>query len=217
MENKDDLLELSVYEQGRETIDELIDVEIDTIGSIIENAEEIPYAGSLLKFCKAGLGFINIWFLRKIARFIKASAIVSDVEKEQFLKNLSSKDKTRISCYLTNLLYVTEEERKAEIMGKIYAARVRNKINNEMMLRLCSTVNGVFIFDLDTLYKYREESDYDGYMTDNLFGSGLLEQLSSNKTEKVPGKSYYSMSIGLKRYKLNEIGEILCKILSDDI
>ena len=214
MDNNNELLELTIYEQGSETIDKLIDVEIDTIGLIIENSENIPYAGSILKFCKAGLGFVNIWFLRKIARFIKAAAIVSDEEKEEFLKSLSTKDKNRISCYLTNLLYVTEEERKAEVMGKIYAARVRNRIDNEMMLRLCSTVNRVFIFDLDTLNNYKEYVKSEGYITDNLYSAGLLEQISSDDTTKIPGKDYYSLSIELK-YKLNKIGETLNNILSD--
>ena len=150
--------------------------------------------------------------LREIlnARFLKGSESISDEEKDKYLSNLSKKEKQRISGFLTNLLYITESEEKAEIFGLIYAARVRNEIDNEEMLRLCSSVNRVFVFDLPLLSSFVAPNNYVDYHTDNLYAAGFLEQLSSAETHE----HLQSISLGVRKYKLNAIGEKLRSILS---
>ena len=211
-QNDNELLELTVYEQSKDSLEKLIDVEIDTFGQIMEELKDMPYVDKLIKFCKVGFGIMNMWQIRKIARFLKGSETISDEEKDKYLNSLNKKDKQRISGYLTNLLYVTEDEEKAEILGLIYAARVKNEINNEDMLRLSSDVNKVFVFDLQLLNNYVSPHKYCGYTTDNLYSAGLLEQLSS--AEEIPeDNGVHGMAIGVRKYKLNIIGEKLMSIL----
>lgn len=214
LQNHYELLDLTAFEKYKANIDKLIEVEIDTAGQIINELEHVPYVDKLIKFCKVGYGILNIWQIRKIAKFLKGSELVSDEEKDRYLANLDKKDKRRISGYLTNLLYLTEDEEKAEIIGLIYAARVRDKINNEEMLRLCSDVNKLFVFDLKYLANYREPYEYMGYVTDNLYSGGLLEQMSSAEETK-SDDGYTSMAIGVRKYKLNKMGEILFVILAE--
>lgn len=205
-----ELLELTIFEQNKNNINKLIDVEIDTVGDIMKELADTPYVDKIIKFCKVGYGILNIWQLRKIARFLKGAESISDEEKDKYLSNLSKKDKQRISGFLTNLLYITESEEKAEIFGLIYAARVRNSIDNEEMLRLCSSVNRVFVFDLPLLSTYVFPYNYVDYHTDNLYAAGLLEQLSSAETQK----HLESISLGVRKYKLNAMGDKLRVILS---
>ena len=103
---------------------------------------------------------------------------------------------------------MTEDEEKAEILGLIYAARVRNEITNEDMLRLSSDVNKVFVFDLQLLNNYVSPHEYSGYTTDNLYSAGLLEQLSTAEKSGLHG-----MAIGVRKFKLNVMGEKLMRIL----
>lgn len=208
-ERENELLELTIFEQEKSYIDKLIDLEIDTVGDILKESENIPYAGKLVKFCKFGFGIFNIFQVRKIARFLKGTSTISDEKKNKYLASLSKKDKQRISSYITNLLYTTEAEEKAEIFGLIYSARVRNEIDNEEMLRLCSSVNRVFVFDLPLLSTFVTPHDYVDYHTDNLYAAGFLEQLSSAETQE----HLHSISLGVRKYKLNAIGEKLCSIL----
>ena len=211
-QNDNELLELTVYEQSKDSLEKLIEVEIETFGQILDELKEMPYVDKLIKFCKVGFGIMNMWQIRKIARFLKGSETISDEEKDKYLNSLSKKEKQRISGYLTNLLYVTEDEEKAEIMGLIYAARVRNEISNEDMFRLSSDVNKVFIFDLQLLNNYVSPHEYRGYTTDNLYSAGLLEQLSS--AEEMPEENgVHGMAIGVRKYKLNIMGEKLMRIL----
>ena len=62
-----ELLDLTVFEQNRENINKLVDVEIDTAGQIISELEDVPYVDKLIKFCKVGYGVLNIWHIGKIA------------------------------------------------------------------------------------------------------------------------------------------------------
>lgn len=204
-----ELLELTVYEQNKDKINKLIDVEIDTMGDIMKEMTDMPYVDKIVKFCKVGLGILNVLHIRKIARFLKGSESISDKEKNRYLSSLDKKDKQRISGFLTNLLYLTEDEDKAEIFGHIYAARVRNEINNEEMLRLCSSVNRIFVFDLKKLNQYSTPITYTGYETDNLYAGGLLEQMSTAETQE----HLHSISLGVRKYKLNQLGEKLRIIL----
>lgn len=209
-----ELLDLTIIEQNKDSIDKLIDVEIDTAVQIINEVKEIPYADKIIKFCQVGYGILNIWHLRKIAKFLKGSESISDEEKDNYLASLDKKDKQRISGYLANLLYLSEDEEKAEIIGIIYAARVRNMITNEEMLRLCSDVNKVFVFDIRNLVEYMEPCEYKGFVTDNLYTGGLLEQMSSAEQTK-DEQGYIGMSLGVRKYKLNRMGEILFTILTE--
>lgn len=213
-EKKNELLDLTVIEQNKGSIDKLIETEIDTFGEIIKEVKNFPYVDKFIKFCKVGYGVLNIWHLRKIARFIKGSETVSDEEKDKYLSSLGKKDKQRISGYLANLLYLSEDEEKAEIMGLIYAARVRNMISNEEMLRLCSDINKVFVFDLRLLAKYKAPCDYIDFTTDNLYTGGLLELMSSAEETK-DNDGFIGMAIGMRKYRLNKMGEILFAILAE--
>jgi len=210
----DSVLDLTVLEQGRESLDKFLDVGIDTFGALLEELKGIPYVDKIIRICQVGLGVNNMWFLRKVARFLKATESISDAEKNRFLEGLDMRDKRRITSYITNLLYVSEDEQKAEIMGNIYAARVMGRISNELMLRLCSIVNRVYVDDLQCLPQYFEATDYQGYVTDSLYSAGLLERLSS-VSEWVDENGQNSMSMGVRRFVLNDLGNTLFRLLFD--
>ncbi len=63
----------------------MIEFEIDTVGQIISELEDVAYVDKLIKFCKVGYGVLNIWNIRKIAKFLKGSESLSDEEKEKYL------------------------------------------------------------------------------------------------------------------------------------
>ena len=208
----DNILDLTILEQGKSSIEKLSDIGIDTFGAVLDELKGIPYVDTLIRISQVGLGFINMWFLRKVARFLRGTESISDEEKNSFINGLSLKDKQRISSYIMNLLYISEDEQKAEIMGRVYAARVRNIISYEQMLRLCSVVNKVFVDDLQQLVTYLKSTDYQGYVTDSLYSVGLLERLSS-VSEWVDENGVNSMSMGERKYILNDLGTTLYRVL----
>jgi hypothetical protein len=87
-------------------------------------------------------------------------------------------------------------------------------INNEQMLRLCSIINRVFVDDLNHLPTYFNATDYQGFVTDSLYSAGLLERLSSVR-EWTDEEGVNSMSMGERRFVLNDLGNILFHILNE--
>lgn len=67
----------------------------------MKTAEDIPYLGSLLKLGKVALNYIDYRFIRKLAAFLKQRNDILVQKIAEFSESLSSKDKKRISDYLT--------------------------------------------------------------------------------------------------------------------
>lgn len=208
----EDIFDLAVSGYEKDFIKNALKLEGEVASEILNFLEKTPWLGSLIKLGEIGKGVMDLHFIYKIAKFLQQSEDISDEEKERFLEKLDPKQRKKMYEYLVHFLYEAEIAEKAEIMGYFYRERIMNYIDDSIFLRLCSVIKRLFVDDLACLESYIESSEYEGCVTDNLYVSGILEQYSSNDYEKVPGKSYYSMSIGLK-YRLNETGKILYKIL----
>ena len=188
-------------------------LEIEVGIDIIETVADIPYLGSLFKLGKVALNYIDYRFFRKLARFLKYANEIPEEKIASFLEELSPEDKMRISDYLTQLLYTTEEENKAELMGKIYKRRVYGEIDNDMMLRLCSIVCRAYITDLKHLKEYQNISDINTYITDNLVSLGVLADSGNLYYESKDG--WENTGFGPTKHILNEVGRTLFNILTD--
>lgn len=208
----EDIFDLAVSGFEKDFIKKGLQLEGEVASDILAYLGKLPWIGSLIKLGKVGSSFIDLHFVYKIAKFLQKSEEIPNEDKEKFLQKLDKKQRKKMYEYLMHFLFAAESGDKAEIMGYIYSERIMNNIDDSMFLRLCTVIKGLFIDDLAFLESYVAPSDYKGYVTDNLYVAGLLEQFSSNDYEEVPGKSYYSMSTGLK-YRLNEIGSCLYKIL----
>ena len=57
-----------------------------------------------------------------------------------------------------------EDDEKAELMGFVYEECVYGRIDNMMLLRLCSIIDRAFLYDLLELPKYMEENSDDNYV-----------------------------------------------------
>lgn len=177
---------------------------LDIATDIIDSLSGMPILGSLLRMGKIGLNVIDLFFIRKLAKFIEQSDEISEEEKNNFLSSLDKKDYEHISSYLLHLLYISEEEEKARIMGMIYKARILNEIDNDMMLRLCSIVYKSFLPDLKKLPFYKEQSNEDSIEANNFINLGLIDNFVGGVWVDEPS------------WKLNDIGNQLYEILNQD-
>lgn len=102
------------------------------------------------------------------------------------------------------LLISVESEDKALLMGYIYKAAVKGRINHIQMLRLCSIINRSFVFDLKALHEFEEESENESIEAMNLINLGLIDNYIGGYWKNVP------------TVQLNEIGLILLDILKSE-
>lgn len=177
---------------------------LDIATDIIDSLSGMPILGSLLRIGKIGLNVIDLFFIRKLAKFIEQSDEISEEEKNNFLSSLDKKDYEHISSYLLHLLYISEEEEKARIMGMIYKARILNEIDNDMMLRLCSIVYKSFLLDLKKLPFYKEQNKEDSIEANNFINLGLIDNFVGGVWVDEPS------------WKLNDIGNQLYEILNQN-
>lgn len=171
---------------------------------IIDSMSNMPILGSFIKLCKIGFNTRDWYFINKLSIFLKQSQNVDEEKKIKFLNNLTENDNKRISSYLINLLYASEEEDKAQLMGMIYKARLLNKIDNDMMLRLCSIIYKSFLPDLKKLPLYKEQSNKDSIEANNFINLGLINNFVGGIWVDEPS------------WKLNDIGNQLYEILNQN-
>ena len=205
MEEEKDIFDLSVAKDEDKFVKKSLKLESEVVSDILEQMKVFPWLGSLIKLGMVGKGFLDLRFVRKIGRFLQPSNDIAQERKEDFLDKLDKKDRKRMYEYLMHLLYTAEEDKKADVMGKVYRDRIIGNIDNDIFLRLCSAINKVYIDDVDRLGDYTNPNPKDDYVTNNLYSSGLL-QTTESKFEGaalVMGGSYV----------LNDLGRHLLRIL----
>jgi len=204
------IFELQQSAQDKEFVLKNGSLEFEVFADILNTAGDLPYIGSLFKLGKVAVNYMDYRFVRKLHFFLEPSEQVGPEQKKEFLDSLSEPDNKRISGYLTQLLYSSEEDAKASLMGKIYRSRLLGEIDNDMMLRLCSIVNKAFLPDLDHLAEYVEDNDSYDYIRDNLNSLGLLRDLGG-VYQKDDGE-WKGMGFGPAIHRLNDIGKELLRI-----
>lgn len=180
------------------------DLNLDILSQIVDSSQDIPILGPILKLGKLGLNYLDFLFIKKLGMFLEQSESVSEEERQKFLDKLNPNDNKRISSFLLHLLYTSEEDEKAKIMGMIYRARLLNEIDNDMMLRLCSIVSKSFLPDLKMLPNYKEQNNEDSIEANNFINLGLIDNYVGGFFVNEPS------------WKLNEIGNQLYEILNQN-
>ena len=162
--------------------------------------------GSIAKsFIQSGISIRDYFFLKKLNTFLFSinTDDISDEEIDGFFKTLENK-KEQVEEYLLGLLISIESEEKALLMGYIYKAAVKGRINHIQMLRLCSIINRSFVYDLKTLPEFEEESENEYIEAMNLINLGLIDNYIGGYWKNNP------------TIQLNETGLMLLDILKSE-
>lgn len=177
-------------------------LELEITTDIIDNISNVPILGNFIKLCKIGFNIRDWYFITKLSRFLEQSKDISNEKKEKFFNSLRESENKHISSYLIHLLYSSEEDEKAKIMGLIYKARLLDEIDNDMMLRLCSIVYKSFSSDLKKLPLYIEKNKEESIEANNFINLGLIDNYVGG------------IWIDEPVWKLNYIGNTLYEILN---
>ena len=205
------IFEIQQSKQDKEFVMKNGSLDFEVFSDILETAGNLPYISSLFKLGKVAINYMDYRLVRKLHYFLAESDNIGLEKKEEFLNSLSLDDNKRINSYLIQLLYSSEEDAKATLMGKIYRSRLLNEIDNDMMLRLCSVVNKAFLPDLEHLTEYTTENAGGDYVHDNLNALGLLQDKGSVTFPQEGNR--VTPTFGNTIYKLNSIGMELLRIM----
>ena len=180
------------------------DVELEVFVDIIETCKDIPFVGSMLKLGKVAVNYIEWRYVNKLSKFLESSKEIEEDVVNKYISSLIQEDYDRISNFLKHLLYTSEEDEKARVMGMIYKARLLDKIDDNMMLRLCSIINNSFLFDLKKIPMYVVRTNVGSLEATNFINWGLIDNYVGGIWKDEP------------TYELNEVGNILFEILNSE-
>ncbi len=198
--NEEDIIGLAQSKKEEEFVRKALAEEIDVSTNIVEVMSDFPYIGAVLKLGAIPNKILELRFVKKIARFLQADINIPEEEKEAFLRRLSRSDRRKIQDYITQYLFRVEDDEKADLMGYIYAACVRGKIDTYTLLRLCSIVDRAFLYDLRLLPRYVEKSKDDSIAANNFINLGLIDNYVGGIWKD--GPTFQLNSTGLKLYEI---------------
>lgn len=198
------ILEIQKSKSTRDFILKNGNFELEVVADIIEVSKDIPFVGSLFKLGKVAINYMDWRFINKLSIFLEASSDINEEKIQLFIKELTPKENKHISSYLIHLLYSSEEDEKASIMGMIYKTRLLNEIDNDTMLRLCSIISKSFLIDLKKLPLYINQSNEDSLEASNFINLGLIDNFVGGYWVNTP------------TWILNDIGKTLYRILKSN-
>lgn len=198
----DDIFDLSISEKENDFVKYGYNVDLSISVDILEEFSNFPYIGSLVKLGLLGNKYAEYRFIKKASKFLKKDIEIPLDKKKQFLSNLKSKDRKRIYDYIMEYLLRAEDDEKAELMGFVYEECVYGRIDNMMLLRLCSIIDRAFLYDLLELPKYMEENSDDSDAAYNFINLGLIDNYVGGVWKNMPS------------FQLNNLGHRLYDILN---
>ena len=146
---KDDLHELTASEYCDDVVKNGLSNEFDVALDIIETSKNIPHLGSVVKLVQVGTQIYEFKrYYEKLATFLKHAREIPLKERQEFINSWNPPMRSKAAEYIISVLTTAEDTDKADVLGLLYKARLLNEIGDEMLLRLTSIVNRIYIRDL---------------------------------------------------------------------
>ncbi len=123
--------------------------------------KEIPIIGTVIGVMTFGNSVNKHFIAKKIYKFLYELNSISIEKRNSKIEEINSSKKyaSSVGEMIFELLDKIESDGKPEIIGKLFASFLEEKINYETYLRLTHIVKNVFYYDLLMLVNY-DENDY---------------------------------------------------------
>jgi hypothetical protein len=137
---------------------------------------DFPLVGGLVGVIKFGNSINKYLSAKKIYKFLFE---LHNIPQEQRIKkideiNNSKKYQSSVGEIIFELLERIESEGKPEVVGKMFAAVIEEKIHFSDYLKCAHIVKNIFYYDLEMLKSGHEKGDIFTTFGDGLFDSGLI-------------------------------------------
>lgn len=201
---KQDIFELALYRNEDEFVKKSLTSEFEVTVDIVQVLSAFPYIGSLVKLGMIGSKYMELRFIKKLAKFLESDLSIPYNEKERFVNSLKDSDRKKIQDYVVQYLLHAEDDEKAVLMGYLYKSCVLNNIDKVMFLRLCSIIDRAFVDDLHQLKDYINENEEYSVIANSFINLGLIDNYTGG---------FWKDKL---TYQLNEVGKKLYEILNEN-
>lgn len=172
--------------------------------------KDIPLLGTLMSVLKFSNSINKLFTFKKLYKFLFELNSLSQEKRNKKIEeiNKSRKYQSTVGEMIFELLDKIESDGKPEIIGKLFAAVIEEKIDYETYLRLAYIVKNIFYYDLIWLVENTNGEKVNGNINDSLITNGLatmdfVNNFETSLTSDNSVKSYATMT---------ELGKILINI-----
>lgn len=167
----------------------LLEIALD---STLENGllKDIPVIGTIISASKVVNSMREMFFAKKILRFLYEVKEVSIEERQAFYEkiNKNEKETKRIGQNVILVLDRLDDELKASIIGRIYKACLLGKVTLNEYLRLTMIIERTFICDLINIQHTNNPKNLSKLSKEHLYSVGLLDARIYNKETSLSKK-----------------------------
>ena len=147
--------------------------------------KDVPLVNTIVGVVKFGNSINKYLSAKKIYKFLFE---LHHIPQEQRIKkideiNNSKKYQSSVGEMIFELLERIESDGKPEIVGKMFAAVIKEKIDFIDYLRCTHIVKNIFYYDLEKLKSGHEKGDIYTTIGDGLLDSGLIRLGTKGKSE----------------------------------
>jgi hypothetical protein len=176
--------------------------------------KDIPVIGWAVKALKARQSVRDALFLKKIVMFLIAASEISAEEKENFTIKINQDKNYRQKVGENLLLLIDRHERieKSLLLGRLFAAHIKNELSHEQFMRLSTALDRSVIEDLEVLNKRRANYFMVPKITrEGLYRSGLMDMRIEvpEMDPRLAGKGLNTK--GKYDYEMNDLGKAFIK------
>ena len=129
-----------------------------SIEKILENEllNKVSVIKWYISYCKIGAGINERFNIKKILTFFNQLNDVSDSEKQNFLNYIENEKEYRDDIFekILIILEKLDEVEKAQIIGNLFKARMRGKIDLDEFFQLSSVVQRSYFKELKSFILY---------------------------------------------------------------
>lgn len=179
-ERRSDSIEVSVFDSI--TKGELSNIGVDFLEIALDEildegiARAVPFIGTAVGLYRAAMSIKDRFFVKKVLLFLAELHKTKQEDRERFSAQLANDAGSRRKAgeAVVLLLDRLDDLGKPEIIGRIYIARLQERISYEEMRRYCMIVERSFLPDLIALSGQRSGSHVESIAAPYLEALGLV-------------------------------------------
>lgn len=216
----DAIVRSSLLDKLKELISGFTDKAFDAVDHT-EFLEGIPIVSWLYKTTKAARSLKEMVLIKKVAKFLEGVGEIPNAEREEFLRkmDLDPEYQRDIGESLILLLERHDNFEKSLMLGTVYAALVRGKIERDDFDLISDTIDRANVVDLKSMYQRKEDSEWSRRDRDRevrLYQAGLykMEVELGEGNLRAGGLDSHSIKVG---YDRNDVGDLFVEIMTGRI
>ena len=208
---QDDALEVSLIDsiakgELKGLAGDAVEIAIDAV--LDDNLlQAIPVVGTIGRLYRTGVSIRDRLFLRKVLSFLNELSDVRESDRKRFAEELGKDagSRSRAGAALVLLLERLDDLEKAEVIGRLYRARLEHGLSFDELRRFCMIVERAHLPDLVALSRLSSGQRVDELIAPYLHALGLVRET---------GKDFGTFDgIGAETwYEMSELGEKFLKV-----